>query len=97
VLLDDEQGELTISSPATILADSGRCWVGAVVDTAQAGTFDAVLIVDTGAGGELCGGYLWDGHWFHLDELVRRAGVARGDVYPFDYSLKVRLEVDHFH
>lgn len=59
---------------------------------------DAVLNVDTGAGGELCGGYLWDGQWFHLDELVSRVGVAtRGDVYPFDYSRKVPLKVNDFH
>jgi hypothetical protein len=70
----------------------------AVVKTPRAGTFDAVLIVDTAGGGELCGGFVWDGEWFGLDELGSHlANAKRRDVYPFDYSLSVPLEVDHNH
>ena len=98
VALENDEGEMTVSAPAAIPNDSGFCWVSSVVKTPGAGTFDAVLIVDTAAGGELCGGYVWDGEWFGLDELVSHlAGAKRRDVYPFDYSLSVPLAIDHYH
>ena len=78
------------------LVNSGNCWVSGTVTTSQALGYDAVLIVDTGAGGELCGAYVWNGAWAHLDDLALLADVERHEVYPFDYSLNVPLDVDYF-
>jgi hypothetical protein len=89
-------GDERLEQVETVPTDSGICWIGGSLTTANGRTLDAVHLVNTDDGGQLVGSYVWVDGWHRIEDLPSHLGDPPSTVYPFDYTLAVPLAEDRF-
>ena len=89
-------GDECLQQVEVVSPDSGICWIGGSLTTADGRTLDAVHLVNTDDGGQLAGSYVWVGGWHRIEDFASQLDEEPSSVYPFDYSLAVPLAEDWF-
>lgn len=94
------QGEADVLSLNQIPKNNGIYWLGGKTVLKSGRELESVFRVDTDTGGTLVSVYwLINGGWhMHEEESALNAlGLAKDDVFPFDWSYSIELEEDNFH